>query len=1015
MGTPILAITDGTTKVNLLTKTGAGINTCEYTPSRQIFKNDGIWADSSVSDGRQLQMRKWTNIIDVLSLVISGDSQDSVIENARRLTALLEKAVQYWTTEWQNEPVWLERRGSNETNTSYTLIHGYKWANDDNPFAPPFYVAEKPFSMKDIDLALEHGPWLANAPDDSECVKISNMMPGLQESDSSSPTANNDDAYITDNATELEQITISQENDDGYARHLTTDMVLSDILTVGYLGGAPAAQVDIVLRFLDIDIPNGATIISATIEFGGFFSETNKHMAMTIWGELNNTPATFSTWANYVGRVRTAANTAWDDWFTYEYNDPVYTSNFSDIVQEIVNLPGWNSGDDMAFFIEPDGSTITTLTFNSFTPPSAYPPVLNISYEIADTIYLTKTYLRVAKPVQGTINTGIRFINVAVPKDAQIQQAYLTLTNTRATINEDFVMKIIGEDSAAPAIFGTWADFTGRSQTNADKQWNAEDWSFGSVVNSPDISNIIQEIVNKAAWASGNNMVIFLEGDSGFGECRFASFENTTHAAPELVIYYTEDNYVGRAKTCANEVYVANKNNSKQLDRMFYHDPGGIPPFVDLGAIIPFDLLPNPMAVGDCIYFGANKPFSSLVFDFAINTGTATLLWEYSDGGTGWPDLTIHTDIPELSEFTGVGFVGWIQPQSNIGGYAVDWAQELVNGSTLYWVRARVLALGASPKTPRQQNRNIYTITRNSIDVEILSGDITSIAKTFILHTNAADDNPSKAIVAIRSVDRGESFVPHINAVEQNHGSISCSLGAATTSMAAPTGSVRRYAVAANMPWTTTWTIEIDSPLNIEYYGRYRAFARGYYDETGGGSLLDEGDFSSRLTISMGVEDISKVSENIEIREDFWYFDYGIVTIPPATLPSIYIGKVTIDVELRNNTADTFDFDWIDLILVPIDEYAMEYNQNPTSNEGDLTILDSLSYIGKRDVFSVLRKLSDYEIYDIPSVISPGPIQLQSNVNQRVYFFILEDCIYEWVGKIQMWHNARYLTFRGDR
>jgi hypothetical protein len=57
---------------------------------------------------------------------------------------------------------------------------------------------------------------------------------------------------------------------------------------------------------------------------------------------------------------------------------------------------------------------------------------------------------------------------------------------------------------------------------------------------SPDISTVVQEVVNRAGWVSDNAMVIIVEGnaDSG-GYIRAKSYENSTTICPRLHIEYT--------------------------------------------------------------------------------------------------------------------------------------------------------------------------------------------------------------------------------------------------------------------------------------------------------------------------------------------------------------------------------------------------------------------------------------------------------------------------------------------
>ena len=52
MGNPLLAITDGTTRVNLFGK--SGFRLIDWKPSQSEYKEGGIWQESPFSRGRQL-------------------------------------------------------------------------------------------------------------------------------------------------------------------------------------------------------------------------------------------------------------------------------------------------------------------------------------------------------------------------------------------------------------------------------------------------------------------------------------------------------------------------------------------------------------------------------------------------------------------------------------------------------------------------------------------------------------------------------------------------------------------------------------------------------------------------------------------------------------------------------------------------------------------------------------------------------------------------------------------------
>jgi len=110
------------------------------------------------------------NIVDTFTLAGTFKDQDDAIYYLQELRRLLEKAVSYWVADWQNEPVWLEFRGSNETNTRYAIIKGYQSTEDPNPFSQPMFSC--PSSIDDFTLVIEHSLWSAQEPGSPECALI---------------------------------------------------------------------------------------------------------------------------------------------------------------------------------------------------------------------------------------------------------------------------------------------------------------------------------------------------------------------------------------------------------------------------------------------------------------------------------------------------------------------------------------------------------------------------------------------------------------------------------------------------------------------------------------------------------------------------------------------------------------------------------------------------------------------------------------------------------------------------
>ena len=541
---------------------------------------------------------------------------------------------------------------------------------------------------------------------------------------------------------------------------------------------------------------------------------------------------------------------------------------------------------------------------------------------------------------------------------------------------------IISSNVYPPKEFTDYLEFIYRTRTDTSIGWNIEGWEVNTEIATPNLRGIIQEVADSQA----NDLVIFLEPISGTGDAKFFSFDGNN--APELTIQYATGGPAiqsGKDFTCENEIYVSNKNTIAQIEYIFTYS--GTYSNNLLEESLPLSLS------GNIVYFGSNYPFSSLAFDL-INTGGNAVTWQYYGGS--WKTLSVVADIDDYNNFNrdGVGAITWL-PNS-------DWVKTSINNETLYWVRANFNTLSS---TPAQVNTYVYSPIGNFVSANTVNGDIPAYGAINILNVNAPGGNASKMLVATRSIERGDDFVPHINAPGQNSLYVEINGDPIETLVQSPAGEVRRTTWAGTAPLAERWKITLKTPLSQQYYGRYRAFARGY-------STVSAGDVTSYLSITLGATRTTKTVSNIETRDDYHYFDYGIVTIPPAILPTQFEGDVIIKV-FAGNTYGAMTFDWIDLILVPIDEYVMEINQVPTSNTGDLTIVDSTTFMGRGNIFSALRKMSDYKIYDIPQVIAPAPIQLQAGVKQKVYFFVLEDSTYEWLGKIQMRKNERYLTFRG--
>ncbi|MEE8474536.1 MAG: hypothetical protein V3T01_04250, partial [Myxococcota bacterium] len=128
---------------------------------------------------------------------------------------------------------------------------------------------------------------------------------------------------------------------------------------------------------------------------------------------------------------------------------------------------------------------------------------------------------------------------VSVPPGVTILEAYLQFqvdeTDSVATS-----LTLEGEAVDHAASFTDAAgDISSRPRTAAATSWSPDPWTVrgeaGADQRTPDMSAVIQEIVNRPGWSSGNALAIIVTGS---GKRVAESFEGDANGAPLLHIRY---------------------------------------------------------------------------------------------------------------------------------------------------------------------------------------------------------------------------------------------------------------------------------------------------------------------------------------------------------------------------------------------------------------------------------------------------------------------------------------------
>jgi hypothetical protein len=135
---------------------------------------------------------------------------------------------------------------------------------------------------------------------------------------------------------------------------------------------------------------------------------------------------------------------------------------------------------------------------------------------------------------------GLRFNALSIPRGATIRSAYIQFT-VDETDDEPTNLIIHGEMSAQASPFSTTAFNISQRERTVDSviwsnipAWNTEN-EAGPDQRTPDLSSLIEAIINQPNWEAGNAAGFII---SGTGRRNAISYNKSSEAAPTLVVTY---------------------------------------------------------------------------------------------------------------------------------------------------------------------------------------------------------------------------------------------------------------------------------------------------------------------------------------------------------------------------------------------------------------------------------------------------------------------------------------------
>ncbi|WP_299442936.1 fibronectin type III domain-containing protein [uncultured Aquimarina sp.] len=222
---------------------------------------------------------------------------------------------------------------------------------------------------------------------------------------------------------------------------------------------------------------------------------------------------------------------------------------------------------------------------------------------------------------------GLRFNAVALPKNATITSAYLQFTADESNSTAAELEISLHDNSNSPA-FSNSNKVSNRTTFSSKITWNPQSWSSsqnGNAQRSPDLKNMVQSLVSKSDWVSGNNATFIIRGSgvslTSTSAKRVAdSYEGGSDKAARLIVNYTTDasgtpidictgispwqsgvSYaIGDKVTYVDFLYertASNWNNLGACGTLRLNTDRGIvqsPPIEALNNVVRFTIYPNP-------------------------------------------------------------------------------------------------------------------------------------------------------------------------------------------------------------------------------------------------------------------------------------------------------------------------------------------------------------------------------------------------------------------------------------
>lgn len=131
---------------------------------------------------------------------------------------------------------------------------------------------------------------------------------------------------------------------------------------------------------------------------------------------------------------------------------------------------------------------------------------------------------------------GLRFSSLNIPQGAKITKAYVKFKAADSNGGSATVTIRAHDTDSASSFSTSKRNISSRSTTSASERWSPSSWRRGSTYKSDDIADVVQEVVNRNGWDSGNALALIISGSGSNREA--VSANDSLRNSPTLYVWY---------------------------------------------------------------------------------------------------------------------------------------------------------------------------------------------------------------------------------------------------------------------------------------------------------------------------------------------------------------------------------------------------------------------------------------------------------------------------------------------